>query len=185
MLRGERPDGLFEQDVQHHADACQRRLQFVADGSDQVRLGRVQQPEAGDIVKHHCHSEQRVLLVPHCQDARQKSAFCAVEPVREHGVKAVRRKCSPLARAFWAIACKREGNWPFVWRPAAISVAAGFINSMRPSLFSTKIGSGNEASVVSIGTMEPDQLVGGALTVFLKLSGHLVERERQLAQFVA
>ena len=64
-------EALLAQEVQHHEDAGERGLQFVAHGGDEIVLHVVEQAEPGDIEQHDGDANEFAGDVAHHQHARQ------------------------------------------------------------------------------------------------------------------
>ncbi len=89
MLGIKRPDALFEQQVQAHAHAGQRRFQFVANRRDQVCLHLVvQQAQAGNILKHDRRAKNDARFIAHANDSRQNEEFLLIDAKDDYAIKA-------------------------------------------------------------------------------------------------
>ncbi len=57
LLVSKGPTVFFMEEIERHADAGQRRFQFVADGGDEVAFDVIEQKHASDVLEDHGHAK--------------------------------------------------------------------------------------------------------------------------------
>src|SRR5205814_3613969 len=92
LFRAEWADRFVEEQMQRHADAGERRLEFVTDGGDEIGFGGVEETEASDVVEHNGDAKKGVVFVAHGEDAWKIEFFGAFDPERNAFVETVRKK---------------------------------------------------------------------------------------------
>ena len=76
----------FEQKVDRHAQARQRRFEFMADRADEVVLGIVQESELRDVLQEDGRPAKTGERIAHRENARQKVVVFATDPKGDHPV---------------------------------------------------------------------------------------------------
>ena len=112
LLRRQRADRLLQQQVDHQADAGQRRLQLVADRGHQVALDLVEQAEARHVQQQHGGAERVAVGVGDGQDARQEEVLLAAQRQHDDLVEPVGQVRLLLQQRLLQRAAQRLGRLP-------------------------------------------------------------------------
>ena len=152
LFRRERAHDLFEQEVDGHLHAGQRRLQLVADGRDHVALQPIEQVELGHVQEGDRGADQLVGRRPDRHDARQEVTFLAAVGERNRLFERVREVVAPAGQHVVDQGFQRRRRIPGDGGSVAGTTpssrrAAGLACSTEPARSTTTTGSGNESIV--------------------------------------